>query len=828
MLNYRASISFAIGLLLMPALAFANEPPRQLSAGELQLAIDRLGVVGSVLYVAAHPDDENTRLISYLANGKLLRVGYLSLTRGDGGQNLIGVERGELFGVIRTQELLGARRIDGAEQFFTRAIDFGYSKTSEETLKIWGEQEILSDVVLAIRTFRPDVIITRFRATGEGGHGHHTASAILAEKAFALAADANAFAEQLDFVAPWQAKRLVWNKFNWRRDPKDDLSHLPNLEVGGYNPLLGLSYGELAGSSRSMHKSQGFGAPRVRGHRLEHFVPLLGAEPKGDIFGGIELTWKRFARTDELRRQIAVAQERFSSREPHEIVPTLLEIRAALAKVNDPTWRKVKLAEVERAIVQSTGLFAEATSKEHFGVPGKTMHLTVSVINRSPLPARLLAIRWPDGRRTTPDEPLANDNAVQQEREFGIPASTPYSHPHWLNQAAGAGRYTVKEQGLRVMPIVPPPLAVELAVEVAGLQLTLHRSVTYKWVDPVQGERYRPFAVSPAAVTLASQPAILFPDSKARSLRLSVKAMTSELQGVLHLEVPKGWQVRPASRKILIHTAGDELSVEAEVQPPTLWDGKAATLGAVVVVGKAKLDRSLVRIEYQHIPTQSLFPQSTVKLVPLDLKRHGSRIGYIMGAGDEVPESLQQVGYQVSLLSDEELARSDLNGYDAIVVGVRAYNTRERMRFHSERLFHYVARGGTVVAQYSTNTRWRKLDYAVGPHPMEIARGRVTDENAEMRLLLPEHPVLTFPNRISASDFSGWVQERGLYFAETWDERYQAIFACHDPGEQPLKGSLLVAKHGKGTFIYTGLSFFRQLPAGVPGAYRLFANLLAQ
>lgn len=809
-----------------PMLSYAQAQPAQPHGGALELAINRLSTVGSVLYVAAHPDDENTRLLAYLVGHLKLRAGYLSMTRGDGGQNLLGSERGDRFGVIRTQELVAARRLDGAEQFFTRAKDFGYSKSAKETLRIWGEQEILADVVWVIRKFRPDVIITRFPATGGRGHGHHTASAVLAENAFRLAADAEAFPEQLEHVQPWQADRLLWNKFSWRQAEAQDLEGLPKIDVGGYNPLLGKSYGEIAGESRSMHRSQGFGAARQRGQALEHFVPVLGTKPDGDPLAGLDFTWRRIKKTGNLRATLARASQSFSADAPDRVIPALLQARAALQELPAGHWREYKLAELDRAVLACAGFYAELVAKVYFGVPGGKTDLVASVINRSAVEAEVRAIRWPDGRKTGPLE-LRENVVATAERTITIPENTPYTHPYWLTKPSSAGRYAAPPWEVYGLPTASPPLMAFIELSILGKPFTVRRAVTYKWVDPVGGEKVRPFEVVPPITATPGHPVVLFPDAKPRTIRIRLNGFQNDARATVRLKAPRGYTVTPAINRITMNK-GDEHTLLVSIKPPKKLTTDPVDLMVEVEVSGERFDRALHRIEYDHIPIQSLLPRAVVRLVPVALVRRHTRVGYVQGAGDDVAESLRQVGYDVETLTDERLEQGDFTGLDAIVIGIRAYNTNPRMRFHTERLLDWVKKGGTMIAQYSTSTRRRKLDYAIGPYPLEIARGRVTDETAALTAIRPDHPVLTSPNRLGPADFDGWVQERGLYFAEAWDERYQPVFETHDPGEEEQKGSLLVAKYGKGTFIYTGLSFFRQLPAGVPGAYRLFANLLAQ
>lgn len=820
-----------------PALAAPNPP---LDAGRLLRAVERLSVVGNVLYVAAHPDDENTRLLGYLHGEKLLRTAYLSVTRGDGGQNLIGPEQGPLLGLIRTQELLAARRVDGAEQFFTRARDFGYSKTTDETLSIWGKDAVLADMVLIIRRFKPDVIITRFSTKGGDTHGHHTASAMLALEAFSAAADAKFHPEQLKLpgVSVWQARRIAWNRYAWGQRASDELASLglPRLDIGGYNPVLGLSYGEISADSRSMHKSQGFGSARSRGPQIEHFQPLLadGKAASDGVLDGIDFTWGRVAGSTKLAQLLNQARAEFDPRRPDGMISTLLAARGELSRLPENPWKASKLVEIEEIIAASAGLFAEMNASEYAVAQGGSLKLSVAVINRSKAVMRLKEVRVPGGE-LRPDRQLGNNDPFTAELSVKVPEAAPISNPYWLAEPPEKGMYVVRDAMLIGQPESPPALAAEFVFSVGaqGDLLTLRRPVTHKWTDPVAGERYRALEITPEVMVNAESQVLMFPDAQPRPLRVRLTAGAAPVKGTLRLELPSGFTAEPSSLAFSIDKKGGEQELRFTLRPPaaTPAQPQLGTLKIVAeIAGKAlQPSRGTQHIDYPHIPIQALFPASDVKLCRFDLKKTRNKLAYIPGAGDDVPAALRQAGYDVTLLSDEILSdrAAPLKQYAAIVVGVRAYNTTPRLAVHHPRLMEYVAGGGNLIVQYNTNNRLSQVMGAIGPYPFEISQERVTDENAAVKMDPQGHPVFSRPNRISDADFTGWVQERGLYFADKWNEKYEAPMSMHDAGEPERRGGLLVARHGKGAFIYTGLAFFRQLPAGVPGAYRLFANLIA-
>ncbi len=821
-----------LGMTLAMSLGFGStavaQPPRQPHAGEIAAGLKRLGVTGRVLYVAAHPDDENTRLLAWLVGAKGLRAGYLSVTRGDGGQNLIGTEQDALLGLIRTHELLAARTVDGAEQFFTRARDFGYSKSAEEALRIWGHDAVLADVVLAIRRFQPDVIITRF-STEPPNHGHHTASALLAAEAFVAAADPKRFPEQLREVKPWKADRLLQNASQWWFKPDEDLSRYLRLDVGGYDALLGRSWGEVAAESRSQHKSQGFGAAADRGPSMEYFTPLAGTLPKRDVFEGLDFTWKRWKGSEAVARAVSAAAKSFDVAAPHRSLPALVRVHDALTALPDShPGKAVKLRETEALIAACAGLFLEARATSPTGVPGAAVEVEAVALNRSPASLKWVGLTLPGAKPEAVGQALGENAPVKLKRSVPLPESAPISTPYWLREPVSGGLYVLdeKDRALTGQPEGGPALEVTFEYEVAGRRFRAVRPVVHVWTDPVRGELYRDFEVVPPVTATLPRDVIMFPNGESRGVNVVVTAGMDNAPGTLRLEAPKGWRVEPASVEFKLAARGDERTLRFQVTPPRGSTEKAA-LRAWVDTGDRAWSWMARSVSYAHIPPLTVRQPSVATLVPFTLATKGKRIGYIPGPGDRVAESLREVGYEVTLLPDERLALEPLERFDAILVGVRAFNANTHLYAHRERLLRYVEGGGRLVVQYNTNSRVGPLTSLVSPFPLEIGRDRVTDENAVMTPLSPDEPLLRAPNALTPADFVGWVQERGLYFASSWDDHYRPVFSMHDEGEAPLQGALLVARHGKGTFVYTGLSFFRQLPAGVPGAYRLLANILS-
>ncbi len=835
MFDFSKKLRVFFALFLLPSLSMPlvqAQAIKPMPTGEMLLNLKKLNVLGSALYIAAHPDDENTIMLSWLAKERKVRTSYLSLTRGDGGQNLIGAEQAELLGLIRTQELLAARAIDGPEQYFTRANDFGFSKNTEETLEVWGKSKVLADVVWRIRSLRPDVIICRFPPDARAGHGNHSASAAVAEEAFIAAADPKQFPEQLQWVKPWQAKRLVWNTFNFgtvAQTQKPAEKDFIQVDIGAYNPLLGKSYNEIAAESRSQHKSQGFGVPRGRGSRPEFLVHKLGEKAVQDVFDGIDITWNRVAGGAAVQGFIQEAIAQFKPETPETIVPLLVKAYQKLQAIEDTYWKAQKSKELENLILACAGLYFEINPNEYAAAAGENIAFTTTYIKRSSLPVTLQKIQLTGFQKDTLIQQNLDDNVLNRLTFNGvIPANQPLTQPYWLaEKKTSKGLYTVNDPLLIGLPEKPSDLQALFTFVIAGQAFTWHSPVLYKYTDEVRGELYRNFEIRPVITANIADKVYVFADKQPKTVEITLKAHKADVKGKAQLAVPKGWRVEPATIDFSLATKYQEQKISFTIYPSTQTQSNSeGTIKALLTTNQGNSERGIITVSYDHIPPQTLFPVAEAKVVQLSIQKKGTHIGYIVGAGDEVPAALRQIGYQVSFLGEKELD-GDLSQFDAIVVGVRAYNTEPRLKFYQKKLMDYVKNGGNMLVQYQVNNNLQKIEGGMGPYDFKLSRDRVTVEEAEVRFLKPNHAILNTPNKITAQDFEGWIQERGLYFANEWDTSYETILSCNDPNEKPLDGGLLHATYGKGHYVFTGYAFFRQLPAGVAGAYRLFANLIS-
>ncbi|MBL6448930.1 PIG-L family deacetylase [Fulvivirga sp. 29W222] len=813
-------------LLLLLCVVFTAEAqkPEKPNAADILLKLKKLNFLGNALYVAAHPDDENTRLISYLSNERLANTAYLSLTRGDGGQNLVGPEIREALGVIRTQELLAARRIDGGQQYFSRANDFGYSKSTEETQEIWNREQILSDVVWVYRNFRPDVIITRFPPDKRAGHGHHTTSAIMAEEAMNLAGDKSKYTDQLKHVSIWKPKRLYMNTGRWwSPDINSETPGVLTIDVGGYNPLLGKSYTEVAALSRSQHKSQGFGSSGSRGEQLEFLEYMAGEEAKKDIFEGVDTSWKRVKGGEKIGSIVEKAIAAYDPTNPTAIMPRLLEARSEILKLDNKYWRELKLAQVDDLIKATMGLFLEVVADDYSVTPGDAITLTVEAINRSGFPAKLKHVKYNALADTVASIEMLENNDIVFKTTLDIPENKEYSKPYWLREQGTLGTYKVNDQLLIGKPENTPAIPVKFTLEIGGQEISYTVPVVYKWNDPVKGEQYRPFVIAPPVFANISEPVYIFSKAAAKEVEVTLKAGKGEIAGKLKLQVPEGWKVDPAEHSYQLDVKGEEEKFYFTLTPPDKQSTGA--IKAIMKMDGKTYNNSLVTINYEHIPTQLLMPEAEAKVVKINIEKYGELVGYIQGAGDAIPTALREIGYEVWEMKEDEITPENLTKLDAVILGVRALNTNERINFYMNDLLDYVKQGGTLIIQYNTNFRLKTDQFA--PYPLELSRDRVTDENAEVKILEPKHPAMSAPNKITGKDFDGWVQERGLYFPNKWDKSYTALLSSKDKGEGAKNGGLLIAKYGEGYYVYTGFSWFRELPAGVPGAYRIFVNLVS-
>jgi LmbE family N-acetylglucosaminyl deacetylase len=813
-------------ILLILYIAGSAVAQNQPDGAEIKQKLKKLNVLGSVLYVAAHPDDENTRVISLMANEKLFETAYLALTRGDGGQNLIGSEIRDLLGLIRTQELLAARRIDGGQQFFTRAIDFGFSKSADEAFKIWNKDEILSDVVKVFRQFQPDVIITRFPPDARAGHGHHTGSAMLAHEAFDISSDAKVYPEYAKAFGTWKPKRLYTNTGRWwNTSINEKTPGIISLNVGPYVPLLGKSITEIAASSSSQHKSQGWGRAGQRGNDLEFLEYVKGEKASNDLFEGIDTSWNRVTGGASVQALVTKAIQTFDAEKPGASVPLLLQIRKEITKLDDSVWKARKIKDVEQLIEDCLGLFIEAKAVQYWIVPGENVEVNFEVVNRSPVAIQLQRV---SAVKLSYDSTLAfdvNENIANTfKTKKVLVAGAKFSDPYWLSQAHEQGIFNVTDKSLIGKPQNDPAVDVSFTIKIGNDVLVITKPLIYKWTDPVKGELWRPVEVVPPVSVVLSEKVMIFNDEQPKDVTIELKsAAENPIKGTLMLQLPAGWRATPASIPFELKSRNDESVVRFKLHPAKTE--MTATLKAVAEVDGKIFDQAISTITYDHIPTQTFLPKAEAKLARISLRREGNLVGYIAGAGDDIPKALRTMGYEVWEMKSDEVTTENLKRVDAVVLGVRALNVNERIKYFMPALMEYVRMGGTLISQYNTNGRLPVDNFS--PFPIKLSRDRVADEAAVVKILKPDHVLLNVPNKITEKDFDGWVQERGLYFPETWDANYEALLSMNDPGEKPKDGGLLIAKYGEGYYIYTGLSFFRQLPEGVPGAYKIFANMVS-
>ncbi|CAM4328215.1 PIG-L family deacetylase [Gillisia hiemivivida] len=819
-------------IFFLVIISVQGQAPKNLNSAEIDQALKKLNFLGSVLYLAAHPDDENTRLISYLSNEVNARTGYLSITRGDGGQNLIGPELKELLGVIRTQELLAARRIDGGEQRFTRAIDFGYTKTPEESMEIWDKEVVLGDVVWAIRTFKPDVIINRFnhRTSGET-HGQHTASALLGVEAFKLADNKSAYPEQLDYTETFSPTRLYFNTSPWFYGSQEafdqaDKSNFIQFDTGVYFPWNGLSNPEIAALSRSQHRSQGFGSSGSRGSQIEYVELIDGKVPetKGDIFAGIDTSWNRLKGGAAIGEILKEVEENYNFRDPSESLPKLIEAYKLMQDLEDSYWKNIKTSEIKDIILACSGLYIEALSNTPYSATNQSIEVNFEAINRSNIPVELSSVSvLPGSPSLEPNKVLSNNENWNEKLIYTIPKDAKYTSPYWLNKTPNLGTYVVEDLKIVGLPETPRLTKAIFNLKFYDEIISFDKELVYKTTDPVKGEVYQPFEIVPPVTASFNDNVLIYTNGEAKQIELTVTANQKDAMGKLSLKAPGTWKIEPKETNFDIKNNGGTATLSFMVTPPK-EQSETNLIPEITFEGQV-YSNEIIKLDYEHIPLQTLVLPAKTKLVKLDIKKKGELVGYIDGAGDVIPESLEQIGYKVIRINPNDINATSLAKFDAIVLGIRAYNMVELLKFKQKELMKYVENGGTLISQYNTN-RGLVLDN-LAPYKLELSRDRVTEEDAKVEFLDPQHPVLNSPNKITQKDFENWVQERGLYFSDSWAPEFTPIFAMHDKNEANSKGSLLIAKYGKGHYIYTGLSFFRQFPDAVPGAFRLFANLIS-
>jgi LmbE family N-acetylglucosaminyl deacetylase len=846
-------------------------------AGLVQ-TVERLLTTASAMHTGAHPDDEDTAFIARAARGDHARVAYLSLNRGEGGQNLIGLELFDALGVIRTEELLQARVLDGGDQFFTRAYDFGFTKTIEEAADKWDKERILGDMVRAIRTYRPLVLFAGFSGTNADGHGQHQLSGVLTPIAFEAAADPKRFPEQIaEGLRPWQPKKLYVRQ-GFGRSAAEPTLRLP---TGVFDPLLGRSFFEIAMEGRSQHKSQEMGVVEARGPKTSNMrlVSTLagtngsGAVEKG-VFDGIDTSLAGIASlaglpAGALMEDLALIEAKVKAvladpnllRDPARVASALVEGLAATgaalrkaekldapgeARAEAAFLLRVKVAQFEEALVRAAGVVTDVLANREVAAAGDTVLATVSVFvpdgspvtivdTRVQAPAAWTVTAAPAARDDAGDNPFARMGRETPTKSAAyavrVAPGEPPTQPYWLVEKREKDVFTWKDVPARLhnLPFAPPLVAGHVDLIIAGQPLAVSAPLEYRYADSVRGEIRRSFAVAPPVTLAFDEPLHVVPAagaSKPRKVAVRLQSQTlSQTGGQVRLIAPAGWKVEPAEVAARFEVPGERQAVLFTVTPPPGVTPGAYPLDAEARVGGAVHRLSQRVIDYPHIQKHRLYEPARAVVRVLDVKVAPVRVGYVMGAGDQVPEAIRRLGLDVTLLTDDQLASADLSIFDVIVVGIRASEGRPAFVANNGRLIQYARDGGTLVVQY------QQPDYVARglvPFKVEMSRGvRVTDERAPITLLEPQHPAFTFPNRITSEDWEGWVQERNLYALSSFAPDLTPLIETADPSEPPQRGGQVYGRLGKGQYVYTSFAWFRQLPAGVPGAYRLFANLLS-
>lgn len=816
-------------ILVAFMVSFSSAQNKVASAAQIYSKLEKLGNLGSVLYIAAHPDDENTQIISYFNNAKNYHTTYLSLTRGDGGQNLIGPELTEQLGVIRTQELLAARGVDGGFQRFSRANDFGYSKSPVETFELWNKDSVLYDIIWTIRMLKPDIIINRFDHRTPGTtHGHHTGSAMLSFEAFEMAGDPSVFPEQLEYVDVWQPTRLFFNTSWWfygsqEKFEEADKENLIGIDVGEFYPLIGQSNNEISARSRSQHRCQGFGRIGDRGSSMEYLEFIKGKRPKSaDVFDGITTTWDRIPGGKKINVQWKSLLEAYDFKDPSASVPALLKLYQSIQQLPASTYKDQKAAECLDLIEACMGLFLELRSDDHTLVRGQSLALDLEIINRSNINASVEKIEvLPSNTMIELNQDLKDNIKISQNIETVIPSDAAYTTPYWLNENSTIGMYSVANKTLIGRPETPRYLRAKFHLKIMSTDLVFEKDVVYRIGLPERGEVYKPLEIIPKYTLKIDQPILFFKDETAQSLNVDITLQNGKIAAdTLRLNLGKGFESSPSY--YILDT--DKTRYNFNIKP-LIDEGRFEISAEISAEDGQRYDHQLTSIQYDHIPEQTILSKATSTLVKLKITHEVEKIAYIQGAGDKIPEFLRAIGIHCDELLPSEIANTELSSYDAVVLGIRALNTIDEIDVIMPHLLQYTQDGGNLIVQYNTNRGLKTNNFA--PYSLQLSRDRVTNENSPVKLINNSHPALNTPNRITLKDFEGWVQERGLYFPNQWASEYKPIVSFQDPGEDFLDGGILIAPYGRGNYIYTGLSWFRELPAGVTGAYKLFINLLS-
>lgn len=794
-------------LLLTVVSGFANK-----TSSEIYKDLQKLHSLKRILYFAAHPDDENTRALAWFSLHENAETAYFSLTRGDGGQNLIGKELGDDLGVLRTQELLAARSYDGAKQFFSRAVDFGFSKSAEESFRKWGKEAMLSDAVLMLRMFKPDVVITRFPPDERAGHGHHTASALIALEAFDKAADPDFLPEQVAQFGIWQVNSIYWNTSSWAQKDIDKVAvnnpDFLTINMGSYDPVLGKSYNEIGTIARSQHKCQGFGAVIERGANVEYFQYLKGEKLKQSFFENTNYSWEKHL-GKSFETEFGFLLQKFDFKTPENNVTSLLKIRKKLAELPTSLFKEEKLKRCNRIIADCLGLYVEAVANDYAFASNDAINYTLRIINRSQKPVFF------------GEKHIASGSVFESSEKQK--AGHKISNPYWL-QSSFNDLYSVSDKNDLLKAENDADYTENLQFEIDGEKFDISVPLEYVWRDPAFGERRRQVINAPVFTVNFDKTNLILTAESETELKLTIHNFGGKTRDTIKLIAPHGWQLSQQIFAVNFDKKQQEEFISVSVKATK--DAQSGKLQCVNTKGEILYGKT--EIAYNHIPAQTIFKPAEIALVKPDVKIKQGKIAYIKGADDLVAQAIAQLGFEVQTYNVSDVASLDLAQFQTMVLGIRVYNVYPELRNYENKLFDYVQQGGNLVMQYNTYSRQNPQENRIGERlPFSITNKRVTEEDAAVAFLEPEHRLLNYPNKITQKDFEYWVQERGLYFAADWDEKYKPLLAWNDTGENPQKGALIAAEYGKGRVIYTGISFFRELPAGVEGAYRLFANLLS-
>ena len=796
------------------------------NSSEIYSKLEKLNVLGSLLHVGAHPDDENTNLISYFSNKYNVETTYLSLTRGDGGQNLIGSELKDELGVIRTQELLAARKVDGANQLFTSAKDFGYSRNPEETLRIWNKKKLLDEIVSHIRTIQPDIIINRFdHRTSGRTHGHHTSSAILSDKAFDLAANKNEFRDQLNSLSTWEPKRLFLNVSWFFYGSQDNFSRVNKkdfikFDYGEYNALRGKTYEEISAESRSQHKSQGFGRSANPGGPKWGYLELIKGNniDSNNPFEGIDISWNRIKGGKKIDELIKNLLDNFDFKTPEKNVSALINIYNNIEKLDDSYWKNKKINDLKEIIIECLGLNIQLNSTNMLGTPNNSETFTLKIVNPSHVDVLIKNIKT--NERDIPINLILSNNNLL-EKKVKINTNDGITTPYWLTSEGDLGMFNVKNDKNNGLPETQPSISANINIEINGSQINLIKYPFYRFTDPINGEVIIPFIIVPKMTLNLDQQVYIFYNSEPKQIFVSVNAHAEKMEGNLTLKIPDGWKVDPENHKINLDKKGEQKTYVFNVSAKNKNSG---IIKPIVEIENQSYSNSLIEIDYPHITKQFIVKPSYAKANGIDLKNNVYRVGYITGAGDKIPKTLENIGVDVVEIEPSQIKFENIKYLKTIILGIRSFNVIDELRSKNRVLWKYVKNGGTLIIQYNT-TRGLKTN-EIAPYKLKLSRDRVTDENSKFKILNKSHPIFNYPNKIENYDFNNWVQERGLYFPSSWSDKFEPHIEFSDYDQIITKGGLLSASYGNGKIIYTGLSFFRQLPAGVSGAYRLFINLI--